>query len=437
MQLLSIREYSRLSVAETCVEGACVSRSQAHALRALKNIHGYDIFTYSDENTLVSKQYVGTAQIGQLTIEVLPKIDGLNDTQIRRNLIQMLATCINLHISEGDVARVSTQSNGILEILIRLFCDKLFEQVHKGLVRRYESRSENLYVLRGKIGISDQIKTNIFNPEKLFCHFEEFQEDNPLNQVIKACLRLLTKFSQQASNQRKINELLFVFESVTDVPPSSLPWQKVRFDRMSLRYEPTYKLAELFLRDTPPDITGGGSRGFSLFFDMNKLFEEFVGRIAQRNFQQKGFKVFLQGPRQCLAMDEASAQNSFALKPDIVGTKDNSNAWIIDTKWKTLSTSALRDGVLQGDIYQMYAYSMRYKCSDVIILYPHHHELGDSPGCRASYRLNDQLMTHDAVRTSRIRIATLDLTDLSTVPFQLTNLIENKSTQEFPQLQMA
>lgn len=428
MPLLSLCEHDRLSIGVEHPDTDTVTQAQATALRALKKTYGFDVFKYLDEKTLVCKQYIGTVQIGDLTVEVLPKIDGLNDTQIRQNLVRMLSTTIDLDISEGDASRVSTQSHSILEILIRLFCDKLFEQVHKGLVRTYESRSENLYVLRGKIGITEQIRKNLANPEKLYCHFEEFHEDNPLNQILKASLRLLIKVSQQPSNQRRIQELLFVFDSVGEVARTALPWHKVRFNRLNTRYQTTYNLAALFLKGSPPDITGGQTQSFSLFFDMNKLFEEYVGRISQRVFRQKGFDVFLQSPQQHLGIDEATERNAFALKPDIVGMKNGSHAWIIDTKWKTLSTNELREGISQGDIYQMYAYSMRYDCTDVILLYPHHNGLGETPGCRASYRLNDSLNSLDGELTAKIRIATLDLTNLSTIAHQLDSLIDNPST---------
>jgi 5-methylcytosine-specific restriction enzyme subunit McrC len=35
-------------------------------------------------------------------------------------------------------------------------------------------------------------------------------------------------------------------------------------------------LVELFLKGTPPDVTGGNAQSFSLFFDMNVLFEEYI-----------------------------------------------------------------------------------------------------------------------------------------------------------------
>jgi 5-methylcytosine-specific restriction enzyme subunit McrC len=424
MPLLSLREYGKLAIGELDLSVPSVLPGQAAQLRSLRAIHGFDVFKLVNETTLSAQQYVGAVQIGNLTVEILPKVEGIDGTLMRRNLVAMLAVVLDLEISEGDIARVSTQRHGILEILIRLFCDKLFAQVHRGLVRRYEPRAENLSVMRGRIGITEQIRLNAANPERLHCRFDEFQEDNPLNQILKACIRLLLKSSRELSNQRRLGELLLVFEGVSDVSRSTLPWHLIRFDRLNQRYEPSFKLAELFLKATPPDVSGGSVQGFSLFFEMNTLFEEYIGRIARRVFRPDGFKVVLQGPQRYLTYDETTEREAFAMKPDVVGLKGNEAAWIIDTKWKELSKEEAKEGVAQGDMYQMYAYSNRYACADVVLLYPHHEGLGPNHGIRTRYRLHSWADSQGSQQPGRVTIGTVNLANLSTVPSQLRALFQ-------------
>lgn len=425
MTFLSVKEYDKVTVGDTSIAGCHVSESEARALCSLKKTYGYDIFRYVDGKTIAPRQYVGSVQVGALTVEVLPKIDGIDGTKIRHNLIKMLATVKDLKISDGDVARVGTQNNGLLEILIKLFCEKLFKQVHKGVTREYDYRSENLSVLRGKIGIVEQIRLNAANPERLFCHFEEFHADILLNQIIKTTLRFLAKISNNQLNQRSINELLMVYESVTDIAKSAIRWEALKFNRLNIRYEPICNLAKLFLKATPQDVTSGNTHGFSLFFNMNELFEEYIGRVTRRQFQQEDFRVCFQGPIRYLAKDKESQRNVFAMKPDIIGFKENQSMWIIDTKWKTLSIRDAKDGIAQSDVYQVYAYAMRYKCPNVILLYPHHSQLGERPGLRSSYLLNDRPNHSNEQQPAQIRIATVDLSDLSQVRQQLNELLQH------------
>lgn len=432
MALISVHEYKTLQIIEDELDALCpsVTSYQAELLTNLKATYGFEIFKYANKTTLVAQQYVGVVQLGPHTVEVLPKIDG-DEQSVRRNLVAMLAIALDLNISEGDVAGVATQNHGVLEILIKLFCDKLFTQVHKGLVRRYERREENISVLRGKLGVTEQVRLNAANPERLFCRFDEFQEDNPLNQILRAAIRLLLKTSRELANQRKLAELMLVFEGVSDCPRQLLPWNMVILDRMSERYRPCFKLAELFLKNTPPDVTGGKAQGFSLFFDMNDLFEKYIGRMAIRVFGPLGYRITLQDRQKHLAYDENLNRNAFALEPDVVGRLGTQAAWIVDTKWKPLSkksswnplSTQQKDVVSPSDFYQMYAYASSYDCPDVVLLYPHYNELGLEAGIRGRYLLNPWIVEASTSKIKRVRVATINLENLKTVPEQLKKII--------------
>ena len=86
---------------------------------------------------LRAQQVVGVLASPLATLEILPKIDGLESEGVRRNLIHMLARVFDLDVDSGAMVDLGWQRNDLLEILIRLFCNKLFEAVHRGLPRRY------------------------------------------------------------------------------------------------------------------------------------------------------------------------------------------------------------------------------------------------------------------------------------------------------------
>lgn len=423
MPVISLREYARLHIGELDPERPSVRPEQARRMEALRRRHGFDIFERTGEAMLSASQYVGAVQLGSLTVEVLPKVEGIDGTTMRRNLVGMLSTAYELEVSVGEAASVAAQRFGILECLVRLFVNKLFAELHRGLVRRYEAREENLPVLRGRVLVSEQIRRNTTAPERFYCGFEQFTEDNPLNSVLKAAVRLLLAFSRNVNNQRSLAELLLAFEAVTDVDRRNLPWDDIRIDRLNARYVPCLNLASLFLRQTPPDVTAGSAAGLSIFFDMNVLFEEYIGRVAAKVLRPLGYDVGLQEGRRYLVYDELAERDAFLLKPDIVCRIGETAAWIIDTKWKALSQRESREGVSQGDMYQMYAYMQRYQCPDVVLVYPHHTGLGPSPGARRSYSVQGG---NHASNTGRLRIATVDLSDLRTVPSQIRAVVPRR-----------
>ena len=57
------------------------------------------------------------------------------------------------------------------------------------------------------------------------------------------------------------------------------------------------------------------------------------------------------------------------MKPDIV-IKNDSNVFVMDTKWKLLSEAKINYGISQADMYQMYAYQKKYNAESVTLLYP-------------------------------------------------------------------
>ena len=364
---------------------------------------------------------MGLINLGRDQIEVLPKIEG-ELSQVRHNLARMISVVLDLELYDDDSTKVDKHNDSILEILIRLFCEKLWQCVRRGMVRRYETRSENLAMLRGRLSVVHQIRHNLARPDRLACIFDE---NNPLNQALKAALRVLSKVAKSQGNQRNIAELIFCFQEVDDLAPSAINWAMAGTNRLSLRYKPVLALARLFIQGKSPDIVSGTGDGFALLFDMNQLFESYVGAVAKRLFAKNGLVVSLQGPKRHLAR-LASGNPVFELKPDIVASNAGKIAFIVDTKWKRLKEQSYREGVASTDVYQMYAYSTQYASPDVLLLYPHHSELGEWKPRRAEY------WVHGADGTlglnQRVCVSTIDLRDLNSVRGQLNSMFPTGGT---------
>lgn len=427
MAILTVFEYglngSSLSVADAfSAEDQSISHRDAHALELLSQQYKIDVFKYTHSNTLIAQQFVGVIQLGRNAIEVLPKIDGLSVQGVRKNLVLMLAATRKLEIKEADIAKLATQNLNVLEIIIRLFCDRFFEQLHKGLIRRYETRHENLSVVKGKILTAVNARLNLVNPERMFCEFDEFQIDNPINRIFKATFHFLLKTTKDGRNQAKLSELLFAMDEVTSVPVAQLEWSKVVIDRQSKRFEFLFSLAKLFLQRKSTDVTAAHQSGYSLLFDMNELFEEYIGEQCRKVFSSRN--VRLQGPESYLLTDLDTNRPVFKTMPDVTIRSDSGNVSIIDTKWKVLDVAKSKDGVQQQDMYQMFAYAKTYQCNDVYLLYPYHPHLFSEPGISKSYKINSD------EQNCVIHVATIDIQNLSEVKLQLLRLLRDVEPSE-------
>jgi 5-methylcytosine-specific restriction enzyme subunit McrC len=385
------------------------------------------IFRHGPRNSLIAQNYVGVIHLGTWQVEVLPKITDV-ESQARNNLLKMVAGTLKLKLHGSETGQLETLDHSLLEALIRLYCKELWQALHKGIVKRYETKQDNLVVLRGRLNITQQLRRNFARPDRLYCQFDQFTPDNELNRALKLSLRTLLKVVETEQSSRSIAELLLCFEGVSDVAPSSLKWNSIVIDRLSEPYSALVRIARLFIEGYSQDFVSGNADGFALLFDMNELFEEYVGRQIQRVTALSGVKAHLQSPVLHLASRQAGG-SCFQLRPDVVVMEGATPAIVLDTKWKRLNPAVSHDGLATSDIYQMYAYSQRYGVKDVILLYPHYADLGPWRALRSSYFFQVAI---DPVQRRTLSVATIEMHDLQHVPRQLNLILEQAISGDNP-----
>lgn len=421
MAVLAVAEYQQIHCGDRFDPATkTITLAQHAALEKFaqdyKRRHKVTILQHGPRRSLLTQNFVGIINLGRDQIEVLPKIDR-ETSVVRQNLAKMIASVWDLELHAGGAASVKRTQDSILELLIQLFCEQLWHTVRRGMVKRYEHRQDNLTVLRGRLAVAAQIRVNLARPDRFMCDFDEFSENNLLNQVIRTALQILMRVARSARNQRHLAELLFCFQDVDILVPSAIQWHLVSTNRLSQRYSPILSMARLFIEGRSPDVVTGDGVGFALLFDMNVLFEHYIGTLARQVLASPERTVSLQGPKRHLAI-YANGSAVFELRPDIVVRNDQTITLIVDTKWKQLQPLAYREGVATADIYQMYAYSSKYAVPDVVLLYPHYDRLGEWMPRRAEYLLNEAGVTAHR----RIAVSTIDLSDLKTVPTQLKQI---------------
>lgn len=264
---------------------------------------------------------------------------------------------------------MTTQRHDLLELLIRLFAERLLVAVRRGLPRRYVAHREDLMLLRGSLDVVRQFTHLAVRPDRLACRFDELSEDTPLNRVFKATVLRLTNLARSGENIRRLAELTARLEFVGD---TSDPLQEpVQLDRSNLIFHDLHRLARLFLSGDWQSTASGRTVGFSLLFPMNKLFEAFIGECLRRALAPRSVRLQDTTHHTLITEDGSSL---FLLRPDLViGIPEQ--PVILDSKWKRLTPPEQTLDVEQSDIYQMLAYAQAYSAKRLVLLYPWHEEL--------------------------------------------------------------
>ncbi len=364
---------------------------------------------------LRARGIVGVIATQGCALEILPKIDvaGGNDAEttgnIRQRLVHMLAVALDLKIDAGQVTALDWQRETLLEILVRLFSEKLVDAVRQGMPRRYVEHADDLPTLRGRLNVTRQFTALAVEPSRLACRFDALTPDIALNRIMKAAVSRLSRIARTTDNQRRLRELAFAYADIADVPVSALRWDEVTLDRTNARWRELLNLARLLLGERFQTTSAGGSDGFSLLFEMNTLFEEYVARMLKRALADTDLRVVSQGGRlYCLEADDR--RQVFQTRPDILVKRGEVVLQVIDTKWKRIAARIddPKRGVSQADVYQMMAYGRLYQCDRLTLLYPHHREAGCDEGLIGDYAVNSSadrldLFSVDLAHDDRIK----------------------------------
>ena len=304
-----------------------------------------------------ARNYVGVLQTKSgLTIEILPKIADKNDAERSKAVfIKMLRTLKNFPFKSSNLASLKTQNLPLLEIFISMFLYELEALVKKGIKSDYVALEENLNFLKGKLNINEQIKRNSIHKERFYVGYSEFLSDRKINRIIKTTLKFLYKKSNSSKNQQKIRELLFIFDEVLECEDYQNFFAKLVINRQVKHYEQTLLWCKIFLLGNSFTPHKGDDLAFALLFDMNALFESYVGNFIKKSFPC----TILQHSEKHLVEDP----KSFKLRPDVF----LEGKFIADTKWKIVSS---RDDISQADLYQLYAYGKKHECSNLYLIYP-------------------------------------------------------------------
>ncbi|QPH86404.1 McrC family protein [Campylobacter concisus] len=313
---------------------------------------------------LQAQNYVGIIQTKSGdSLEILPKIhdndNGGNKEAVensKRILLRMLKTLKNHPFKNINIANLKSLNLPLLEIFISMFLDEVSKLVKIGIKSDYVELEDNLKFLKGKLKISEQIRKNIVHKERFYVCYQEFSIDRAENRLIKSTLEFLYRHSKSSKNQRLIREYLFIFDEISSSSDINADFSRLKLNRQTKHYEQALLWSKIFLQNKSFSPYRGSDVAFALLFDMNTLFESYVGNFIKKKLpytilQHRG-KYLIEEPKR-----------DFWLKPDIF-LKDK---FIADAKWKIVKS---RDDISQADLYQLYAYGKKYECGRLYLVYP-------------------------------------------------------------------
>jgi 5-methylcytosine-specific restriction enzyme subunit McrC len=307
-------------------------------------------------------EYVGVIQVGNIVIEVLPKVDTRGKDEWRKLLIDMLRKAGIFDMDAPTNSTLKTKPNSILDLYFELFIRQAENILHKGLVKRYRKVESNLPALKGAILFSRHIQQNLIHKELFYTRHSTYDQQHLLNCLLYKTIKLLKSVCSNPALNSRIGSLLLNFPEMPDITVNESIFLKIEYNRKIEHYKQAIDIARLLLLNFHPDIITGKNDVLALLFDMNELWERFVLKSLQKGLPV-GYKVKAQTRKLFWKKEGGYAKKMI---PDIVVIYPDETQVVLDTKWKNIGDWNPSD----EDLRQMYAYSKFHQNAITALVYP-------------------------------------------------------------------
>lgn len=329
-------------------------------------------------NIVSIKNYVGLIQMKNgYQIQILPKINFTNSEDLenrntKKIFLNMLRSMKDFPSKVFNNSNIQVDRMNIYEIFINMYLQEIRRLIKIGLKSDYIFKEDNLNYYKGKLLTSQHFKINLVHRERFYVAYDEFNPNRVENKLIKATLLKLQKLTTSAENSKKIRQLLVFFEMIDASMNYIADFSKVRINRSNKDYETIMQWSKVFLLNKSFTTFSGSNNSRALLFPMEKVYESYVAKYLKKILEKDGWDVSSQDRGYYLFIEP---RLQFALIPDII-CKHGKRTIIMDTKWKKLiNNERINYGISQSDMYQMYAYSKKYKTSEIWLLYPLNDEM--------------------------------------------------------------
>ncbi|HRK83919.1 MAG TPA: 5-methylcytosine-specific restriction endonuclease system specificity protein McrC [Saprospiraceae bacterium] len=277
-----------------------------------------------------------------------------------QNIYYLLCYAWN-KLDERD--RVAVSADGCTE-LVDLFAKVLIQAskilLKRGIDRNYVPYEASIPGIKGKLALSETIKTNSLLRQRTVCQFDEFSPDIPTNQILLTTLYQLYRVKALDEGLKTgIRRLLPMFPDVQPIALKSSTFRQLRLHRNNHFYDFILKVCELIHENLLPDERPGYFRFADFRRDdqqMAKLYEEFLFQFYRK--EQQLFAVSREQIRWKFDAPKLEDLNYLPSMYTDITLRNKTEKIIIDAKYyrQALTSRFEVDKLISSNLYQIFSY---------------------------------------------------------------------------------
>lgn len=324
---------------------------------------------------LRTRGVAGTISLGRLTFDIRPKhVPDSNDATWQRALTVMLDRASRRRVAFTRTRRLSFQPRTFIDQLAMGLALELDEATRHAEVRAYHSERAELSQVRGRILVSEQLRSAILKPHKVVCEVDELSADNAVNQLLHWAIIQLTALVTQPRVRHELSVQAGRLPTMTQPirPPTRLVFH---LPRQYQHYAGAVELATAFARGLTTVHGASNIGGAGFLVGTERLFESFVERSLEVALTD-GNEWTVESQKRteyAVPADVTTGDRSFFSTPDNIARRHDGANLIVDAKYKRFqdeTDETTPDRPSNGDLYQMAAACVAHRCSRALLVYP-------------------------------------------------------------------
>ena len=227
-------------------------------------------------------------------------------------------------------------------------------QIRRGLGREYIEQTEPLSSLRGRIGITESIRTGSVLKKQMICSYDSFSVNSRMNRIIKTTMVLLLSADISGARKKELRRLLMFFGDIELLDVHTISWD-LHYNRNNQTYQMLISVCYLVVKGLLQTNSDGTTRLMDFLDEqrMCRLYEKFI--LA---YYRKEFPGISAGAYQIpWVVDDGVKAMLPVMQSDIMLTYQE-KVLIIDAKYysHTMQTQYDTYTLHSGNLYQIFTY---------------------------------------------------------------------------------
>ena len=271
-----------------------------------------------------------------------------------RNIYYMLAYAFQVLNEQGYKDVATEEFDNVAELCAAILTKGISIQLKRGLSREYIEQNETLSTLRGRVDISESLKTMSLLKRQLVCSYDDFSVNSYMNRIIRTTMDVLLRSDIAKQRKKDLRKLLVYYGEVEPLDVHTINWN-LRYNRNNQTYRMLIAVCYLVLKSLLQTQSDGTTRLMDFLDEqrMCRLYEKFILEYYRKEHPELTANA-AQIPWQ---LDDGFGDMLPVLQTDIMLTKAE-RVLIIDAKYYSRTTQERFDvlTIHSGNLNQIFTY---------------------------------------------------------------------------------